>query len=255
MLCPVLPLRQTSRTPRGWPTLLPTSPAGTPDPTIAHPRQPPGGAGNCESKLRRAAAPATTRCARMHEAGNRLPAGVTATGLVGIFTDRDAVVKVAGKGVMSAEVREFMDPSIRLAGGPEHRLAIGQTWPGGRLRARPGGGRGGRPDRGRVRGGRVPAHRQRARRSGSRSTYGPRIAVLADDLIWATRLDGVQRRRRPQGRRRTVRGTAFAHRLGVSDSDDERSRRSLGGRQERHRQPLEGHRRVAGEIAQSAPRR
>src|SRR4029079_13788756 len=46
--------------------------------------------------------------------------------------------------------------------------------------------------RGRCRRGRVPAHRQRARVSAERAA--PRVVVLADDLIWSTRLvDGVRR--------------------------------------------------------------
>ena len=60
---------------------------------------------------------------RMHEAGTDCLLVRDGDRLVGIFTDRDAVVKVAGKGVTSAEVREFMTPDPVVL-RPDDRLAV-----------------------------------------------------------------------------------------------------------------------------------
>ena len=60
--------------------------------------------------------------------------------------------------------------------------------------------------------GRLPPPRPRARVTAGPDRAGPRVAVLADDLIWATRLvDGV---RRAGGEPVPVR-TAAAHRAGA----------------------------------------
>jgi CBS domain-containing protein len=60
---------------------------------------------------------------RMHEAGTDCLLVRDGDRLVGIFTDRDAVVKVAGKDVTSAEVREYMTPDPVVL-RPDDRLAV-----------------------------------------------------------------------------------------------------------------------------------
>ncbi len=59
----------------------------------------------------------------MHDAGTDCLLVCERDRLVGIFTDRDAVVKVAGKGVAAAEVRDFMTPDPVVL-RPDDRLAV-----------------------------------------------------------------------------------------------------------------------------------
>ena len=69
-----------------------------------------------------------------------------------------------------------------------------------RVPPRPGRRRRRAPDRGRLGGRRLPVHRQRPRVSDAAPSGRVGIAVLADDLIWATRLaDGVPPRGRGSG--------------------------------------------------------
>ncbi len=133
---------------------------------------------------------------RMHEARTDCLLVCEAGILVGIFTDRDAVVKATDKRLGLYRVQDFMTPDPVVLRPRGHARGRGpqdgrrRVPPHPRRRRRPPAGRRGR------RGGRVPAHRRRARLSGE-PVPAPsmlRIAVLADDLIWATRLaDGVRR--------------------------------------------------------------
>ena len=130
----------------------------------------------------------------MHDAGTDCLLVRDGDRLVGIFTDRDAVVKVAGKGVTGASVREFMTPDPVVL-RPDDRLAVAiHKMAVGGFRHVPVVDAGGRPTAVVVGGRRVPAHRQRPRVSDAAPSGRVGIAVLADDLIWATRLaDGVRR--------------------------------------------------------------
>ena len=124
---------------------------------------------------------------------HRLPARVDGGRLVGIFTDRDAVVKVAGKRLDAFDVRDFMTPDPVVLRPDDtlavaiHKMAVGD------FRHIPVVDAGGRPT-GVVAAADVFRHIAAALAERRRSRR-PRIAVLADDLIWATRLD----RRRPAG--------------------------------------------------------
>lgn len=68
---------------------------------------------------------------RMHEASADCVLVVSGDRLVGIFTDRDAVVKVAGKRLASFHVRDFMtpDPVVLRHDDPIavaiHKMAVG----------------------------------------------------------------------------------------------------------------------------------
>jgi signal-transduction protein with cAMP-binding, CBS, and nucleotidyltransferase domain len=69
---------------------------------------------------------------RMHAAGTDCLLVAEDGHLVGIFTDRDAVVKVAGKGVDASAVRGFMTPDpVVLRRGDTlavaiHKMAVGE---------------------------------------------------------------------------------------------------------------------------------
>lgn len=69
--------------------------------------------------------------ARMHESGTDCVLVMAGDRLVGIFTDRDAVVKVAGKRLASFHVRDFMtpDPVVLRHDDPLavaiHKMAVG----------------------------------------------------------------------------------------------------------------------------------
>jgi CBS domain-containing protein len=69
--------------------------------------------------------------ARMHEAGSDCVLVMAGDRLVGIFTDRDAVVKAAGKPLTSLRVRDFMtpDPVVLRHDDPIavaiHKMAVG----------------------------------------------------------------------------------------------------------------------------------
>ena len=104
--------------------------------------------------------------------------------LVGIFTDRDAVVKVAGKPLDGLQIR-IHDPG---SGRPPPRRPDRDRDPqDGRRGVPPHPDHPGRPaDRGRHCARRLPPPRGDDRLTA-------RVAILADDLIWATRLDGLVR--------------------------------------------------------------
>jgi predicted transcriptional regulator len=60
---------------------------------------------------------------RMHDAATDCLLVCDGERLVGIFTDRDAVVKVAGKGLSASAVREFMTPDPVVL-RPDDTLAV-----------------------------------------------------------------------------------------------------------------------------------
>jgi len=69
---------------------------------------------------------------RMHEAGSDCLLVCDAGRLVGIFTDRDAVVKVAGKRLDAFDVRDFMTPDPVVLRREDtlavavHKMAVGE---------------------------------------------------------------------------------------------------------------------------------
>ncbi len=69
---------------------------------------------------------------RMHEAATDCLLVVDGDRLVGIFTDRDAVVKVAGKRLSSFDVRDFMTPDPVVLRPDDtlavaiHKMAVGE---------------------------------------------------------------------------------------------------------------------------------
>ncbi|MEO5885415.1 MAG: CBS domain-containing protein [Candidatus Limnocylindrales bacterium] len=75
--------------------------------------------------------PLDAAIARMHEAESDCVLVVAGDRLVGIFTDRDAVVKAAGKPLSSFRVRDFMtpDPVVLRHDDPIavaiHKMAVG----------------------------------------------------------------------------------------------------------------------------------
>ena len=75
--------------------------------------------------------PLDVAIARMHEAETDCVLVMTDDRLVGIFTDRDAVVKAAGKRITSFHVRDFMtpDPVVLRHDDPIavaiHKMAVG----------------------------------------------------------------------------------------------------------------------------------
>ena len=75
----------------------------------------------------------------MHEAGTDCLLVRDGDRLVGIFTDRDAVVKVAGKGVDRVRGPRVHDARSRSCSGPTTRLAVAiHKMAVGELPARPG---------------------------------------------------------------------------------------------------------------------
>ena len=147
--------------------------------------------------------------------------------LVGIFTDRDAVVKAAGMRLDAFKVRDFMtpDPVVLRHDDPIaiaiHKMAVGGFRHIPIIED-------GSADRRRHRPRRLPSPRGDARLT-------TRVAVLADDLIWGTRLAGLVRGAGADSRRRSARWQRSRRRcptsIGVVDRPDRpRLRRDRGGR-------------------------
>ena len=129
---------------------------------------------------------------RMHEDGSDCLLVTDEGQLVGIFTDRDAVVKAADKRLQLYRVEDFMtpDPVVLRHDDPIavaiHKMAVGgfrhipiveDGKPTGVVAAAR----------------RLPPPRRRARVTAGPDA-APRVAILADDLIWATRLSDTVRR-------------------------------------------------------------
>ena len=131
--------------------------------------------------------------------------------LVGIFTDRDAVVKVGRQRLDGLGGRRLHDAATRWCSGPTTRSRSRSTrWPSA-ASATSRSSTDGPPDRVVSARGRLPAPRRRARVTDAPDAGRSRIAVVADDLIWATRLaDGVRRPAREPSPVRSAAGLAAA---------------------------------------------
>ncbi len=130
---------------------------------------------------------------QMHSTGTDCLLVVDGDQLVGIFTDRDAITKAADKRLQLFHVQDFMTPDpvvLRQRGhagdrDPQDGRGRVPAHPDRRRRQADRPGRGARP---------VPAPGCCARVTGDLLRPRARIAILADDLIWSTRLaDGVRR--------------------------------------------------------------
>ena len=156
--------------------------------------------------------PVEVAITRMHDGGADCVLVTVDDRLVGIFTDRDAVVKAAGKPLDGLQVRDFMTPDP---------VVLATTIPS--------------PSPSQDGGRRVPSYPDHRGRSTDRRGHGSRrlppprgdarltarIAILADDLIWATRLADL------------VRGAGPGRRA----ADDGRADRRAAGRGPRDRRP------------------